>query len=292
MDAQKNLTDSFQGLRAHLHAAATRLLGSPGEADDAVQETWIRLQRSNVSDVVNLRGWLTTVLARVCLDLLRARRARAEEGLDATAEAPATEDDPEQRALAADATAAAMLVVLETLAPAERVAFMMHNVLALPFEEIAQRVGRTPAATRQLASRARRRVEASGAAATEVATARAEVGVVAAFLAALRGGDVEALLAVLDPEFVVVADAATTKTGAPREVRGAAGWAKGAVSAAALARFSHVATVDGAPGLVTVMGGKLARALVFTLAGGRVARIEVVGDPERLAALDLAPAPD
>lgn len=197
-------------------------------------------------------------------------------------------DDPERRALATDATVTAMLLVLETLAPAERVAFMMHDVFALPFDDIAQRVGRTPAATRQLASRARRRMETSGPHGDDaVNTSRADQRVVADFLSALRSGDVEALVAVLDPELVVTADPATTRSGAPSEVRGARTWAKGAVTAAALARFSHVARVDGAPGLVTVMGGRLARVLAFTVMGEKVARIEVIGDPARIGEMDL-----
>src|SRR5437870_5514180 len=224
MDSRDWLAERFEESRAHLRAVAYRMLGSGSEADDAVQEAWLRVSRSDPSDVENLGGWLTTIVARLCLDMLRSRTARREEPLDADVLGPVVgrEDstDPEREALLADAVGPALLVVLETLAPSERVAFVLHDMFDLPFDEIAPIVGRTPAAARQLASRARRRVQ--GAAAVPDADLTRQRAVVDAFLAASRGGDFDALLAVLDPDVVLRADGTAVQAGASKEVRGAA----------------------------------------------------------------------
>jgi RNA polymerase sigma-70 factor (ECF subfamily) len=262
------------------------MLGSAGEADDAVQEAWLRLNRSNPDEVANLGGWLTTVVSRVCLDMLRSRRSRREEALDAEVVEPIadTKSDPEQEALLADSVGVALLVVLETLSPAERVAFVLHDVFDLPFDEIAPIVDRTPEAARQLASRARRRVR--GGEIRSNSDLQSQRIVVDAFLAALRAGDFEGLLAVLDPDVVVRMDAAP---GAPREFRGAENWARGATAAfSQFARFVHPALVDGAVGLVFAPGGKLSRALSFTLTNGKIAQVEIITDRDRLHQLDLS----
>src|SRR5437763_6093184 len=225
MDTQDWLTDRFEAHRAHLKAVAYRMLGSASEADDAVQEAWIRLSRAGADDVANLGGWLTTVVSRVCLDMLRSRSARREEPIDTPVPemgpGQAAPVDPEQEALLADSVGSALLVVLETLAPAERLAFVLHDLFAVPFDEIAAIVGRSPAAARQLASRARRRVQ--GATADPIADRARQRAVVDAFLAASRGGDFTALLALLDPDVVLRADEAAVRTGnIAAEVRGAA----------------------------------------------------------------------
>jgi RNA polymerase sigma-70 factor (ECF subfamily) len=282
------LTQPFEENRNHLRGVAYRMLGSLTEADDAVQEAWIKLSRSDTSGVENLKGWLTTVVARVCLDMLRARKARREESLDASALEPAaartSQPDPEQEAVLADSVGLALLVVLETLSPAERLAFVMHDMFALPFEEIAPIVGRSPDAARQLASRARRRVR--GAAATHDADINQQREVVDAFLAALRGGDFEGLLAVLDPDVVVHAD--IPAPGTQGDVRGARAWAASAIVAARGARFARPALVNGAVGVIVAPQGRLFRVLQITVRGGKIAEIDVVGDPARLGALDLA----
>ena len=224
MDEHDWLAERFEANRTHLRAVAYRMLGSLSEADDAVQEAWLRLSRSDTSGVENLGGWLTTVVARVCLDMLRSRKSRREEPLGAHVPEPivSREDgiDPEHEALLADSVGLALLVVLETLAPAERLAFVLHDMFAVPFDEIAPIVGRSPAAARQLASRARRRVQGAATAPDADLTRQREV--VDAFLAASRGGDFDALLAVLDPDVVLRADRAAVQAGASREVRGAA----------------------------------------------------------------------
>jgi RNA polymerase sigma-70 factor (ECF subfamily) len=262
------------------------MLGSASEADDAVQEAWLRLNSSNTSEVANLGGWLTTVVSRVCLDMLRSRRSRREEALDAEVVEPIadTQSDPEQEALLADSVGVALLVVLEMLSPAERVAFVLHDVFDLPFDEIAPIVDRTPDAARQLASRARRRVR--GGEITSNSDFQNQRVVVDAFLAALRAGDFEGLLAVLDPDVVVRMDAAP---GAPREFRGAANWARGATAAfSPFARFVHPAVVNGSVGLVFAPGGKLSRVLSFTLANGKITQVEIITDRDRLQQLDLS----
>jgi RNA polymerase sigma-70 factor, ECF subfamily len=285
MDERDWLAERFEASRGHLRTVAYRMLGSPSEADDAVQEAWLRLSRSGADGVQNLDGWLTTVVARVCLDMLRSRKARREEPLLDDASGPVASGeaagDPEQQALLADSVGLALLVVLERLAPAERVAFVLHDMFNLPFDEIAPIVGRSPVAARQLASRARRRVQ--GATVPEADLARRRT-VVDAFLAASRGGDFEALLAVLDPDVVLRADEAAARSGAPREVRGAAGVA-GTFSGRA--RAAQPALVDGAPGLAWAPGGMPRVVFGFTIAEGRVVAIEMIADPERIGQLDL-----
>jgi RNA polymerase sigma factor (sigma-70 family) len=280
------LADGFEAKRTHLTAVAYRMLGSRDEADDAVQETWLRLSRSGASGVDNLGGWLTTVVARVCLDMLRSRKSRREEPWGDLVSEPITsrEDgtDPEHEALVADSVGLAMLVVLETLAPAERVAFVLHDMFAVPFDEIAPIVARSPAAARQLASRARRRVQGAAPAADADLTRQREI--VDAFLAASRGGDFEALLAVLDPDVVVRADRVAVQEGASEEVRGAAAVAG---TFAGRARRAQPALVGGAVGLVWAPGGRPRVAFDFTIADGKIAAIELVADPERLRRLDV-----
>ncbi len=276
----------FETHRAHLRAAAYRMLGSPSEADDAVQEAWLRLSRTDPSDVQNLGGWLTTVVARVCLDMLRSRKARSEEWLGPHVPEPAVSGEdrthPEQETLLADSVGLAMLVVLETLAPPERVAFVLHDMFDLPFEEIAPIVRRTPAAARQLASRARRRVQ--GATPTATADLDSRRAVVNAFLAASRDGDFDALLALLDPDVVLRSDGAAVRTGAAPEVRGAAAVAE---TFKGRARAAQPALVNGVPGLVWAPGGKPRVVFGFTIAGGKIVAIELVADRERLAQLDV-----
>jgi RNA polymerase sigma-70 factor (ECF subfamily) len=288
MDQQSWLAERFEANRPHLRSVAYRMLGSLSEADDAVQEAWLRLSRADAGRVENLGGWLTTVVARVCLDMLRSRRSRREEPLDAHAVEPAATPadgiDPEQEALLADSVGLALLVVLQTLAPAERVAFVLHDMFDLPFEEVAPIVGRSPAAARQLASRARRRVR--GAATVPAAGLSRQREVVEAFLAAARGGDFEALLTLLDPEVVLRMDGAALPSGRSTEIRGAAAVARGAVRGGA--RAAQPALVNGAVGVVVAPGGWLRMVLRFTIARGKIVAIDGVADPERLRELDLA----
>jgi RNA polymerase sigma factor (sigma-70 family) len=290
MDQRDSLAEPFEENRSHLRAVAYRMLGSLSEADDAVQEAWLRLSRSDTSGVENLKAWLTTVVARVCLDMLRSRKARPEEPLEAQVpELPASRDDridPEQEAALADSVGLALLVVLDRLNPAERLAFVLHDMFGLPFDEIAPIVGRSPAAARQLASRARRRVQ--GADAVPGADLTGQRQMVGAFLAALRAGDFDGLVAVLDPDLVVRADQAAAGPGAPREVRGARTWAKQALNFARGARFARVALVNGAVGLVLAPRGRLFRVVTFKFAQGKIVQMDVVADPTRLQQLDLA----
>jgi RNA polymerase sigma factor (sigma-70 family) len=277
--------DAFEAHRPHLHAVATRILGSRAEADDALQEAWIRIDRADTSEVENIGGWLTTVVSRVCLSMLDARKRRREDALDAgrlpdpiVTRPDDTAPDPEGEALAADAVGAALLVVLETLQPAERLAFVLHDVFAVPFEDIAQIVDRSPAAARQLASRARRQVQGAD---RDAPTADREV--VDAFLAAGRDGDFERLLALLDPDVVLRAD---DGRGALRIVRGAQAVATGARSGA-VGRVAHPATVDGAAGFVATQDGVPVAVLAFTVVDGRITAIDALDGPERLAGLGL-----
>ncbi|MEU8027187.1 sigma-70 family RNA polymerase sigma factor [Streptomyces sp. NPDC049099] len=270
------LAERFEAYRGHLRAVAYRMLGSAAEAEDAVQETWFRLSRSDTGEVSNLGGWLTTVVGRVCLDMLRSRRSRGEESLDTWRPGACTEPDPAQDAVLADSVGAALLVVLDTLAPAERLAFVLHDLFGVPFEEVAGILGRTPAAARQLASRARRRVR--GAQAPEADLAR-QREVVDAFLAAARDGDFDGLLAVLDPDVLARSDAATTI--------GAAGVASGAKSFAHLARVARPALVDGVTGLAVYIDGRLERALTFAFVADRIASVDIVTNPDRLAELTI-----
>jgi RNA polymerase sigma factor (sigma-70 family) len=285
-----DLAAPFEQHRSHLRGVAYRMLGSLTEADDAVQETWLRLHRSDTSDVQNLRGWLTTVVARVCLDMLRARKARREDALDIDATeavAPVTRGgNPEDEALLADSVGLALLVVLDTLAPAERLAFVLHDLFGVSFEEIAPIVHRSEAATRQLASRARRRVR--GRSDVDAGDLAGQRQTIEAFLTALRAGDVQGLLAVLDPDLHVHADAASRAPGSTGEVHGAETWARGAVNYARAIRFAQPALLDGVVGLILAPGGRLTRALTFTFSGGKIASIDVIGDPERLKGMEVA----
>ena len=285
MNEPEYLAERFEEHRTHLRAVAYRILGSVSEVDDAVQEAWLRLSRADSAKIDNLGGWLTTVVARVCLDMLRSRQSRREEPFTPDAPEPVATgtrgSSPEREALLADSVGLALLVVLDRLTPAERLAFVLHDMFAVPFEEIAPIVGRSAEATRQLASRARRRVRGGGSPDPDVIRQRE---VVEAFLAALRAGDFEGLLAVLDPDLVVRAD----MPGAPAEVRGAAMWARGAVAYGHMARGVQPALVNGAIGLVMAPRGRLSRALTFTITNGRITEIEVIGNPARLGELDVS----
>ena len=287
MNEPDYLAERFERHRTHLRAVAYRMLGSASEVDDAVQEAWLRLSRAETTGIDNLGGWLTTVVARVCLDMLRSRQSRREEPFTPDAPEPVATgtsgSSPEQEALLADSVGLALLVVLDRLTPAERLAFVLHDMFAVPFEEIAPIVGRSEEATRQLASRARRRVR--GGAEAPAADLVRQREVVDAFLTALRAGDFEGLLAVLDPDLVVRADLAA---GAPTEIRGAAVWAKGAVAYGHMARLTQPALVDGAIGVVVAPQGRLSRALTFKIANGKITEIEVIGDPARLGELDVS----
>jgi RNA polymerase sigma factor (sigma-70 family) len=284
-----SLADEFETQRPRLRAVAYRMLGSVVEADDAVQEAWLRLSRSDAGSIDNLGGWLTTVTARVCLDMLRARRARREELAGAQIPEPlvsATDGpDPEQEALLADQVGLALLVVLETLTPAERLAFVLHDVFAVPFEEIAPIVERTPTATRQLASRARRRVHGSPTE-PDVDLGR-QREVVDAFLAASRAGEFSRLLAILDPDVVVRADYGP-RPGARTEVHGAQAAAEQAMVFRRFAPGARRALVNGAAGLVVFTADRPYAVLGFTVRGDRIAAIDILADPVRLARLDLA----
>jgi RNA polymerase sigma factor (sigma-70 family) len=289
-DEAEWLAERFEAHRSHLRRVAYRMLGSLSEADDAVQEAWLRLNRADTSGVENLGGWLTTVVARMCLDMLRSRKSRREEPLGTHASQPmmSREDgiDPEHEVLLADSVGLALLVVLETLTPAERVAFVLHDMFDLPFDEIAPIVGRSPIAARQLASRARRRVQ--GAPTVPEADLTRQRDVVDAFLAASRGGDFNALLAVLDPDVMLRADRGAVPSGVSREVHGAPAVAKGALAFSGRARFAQVALVNGAVGIVVAPRGRLLLVLGFTITRGRIVEVDVVADPERLRQLDLA----
>ena len=277
--------EQFEEHRPHLEAVAYRMLGSVGEAEDAVQEAWLRLNRADRDAIENLGGWLTTVVSRVSIDMLRARRARREDHTPEPIVEVDEERGPEQEALLADSVGLALMVVLETLSPAERLAFVLHDMFAMPFDEIAALVDRSPDAARQLASRARRRVQ--GADTVSGADVARQREVVDAFLAALRGGDFDGLIAVLDPDVLVRTDA-TVARGGTQEVRGARNWAKGAVAFGRGARYAQPALVNGTVGLVVAPRGRLFRVLSFTFAGGKIAQVEVIGDPVRLQALELA----
>ena len=287
MDEHKWLAEQFEAERPHLRVVAYRMLGSLSEADDAVQESWLHLSRSDMSGVENLGGWLTTVVARVCLDMLRSRNSRREEPLGVHVPEPivSREDgiDPEHEALLADSIGLALLVVLDTLNPAERLAFVLHDLFAVPFDEIAPIVGRSPTAARQLASRARRRVQGASTVKDVDLTRQREV--VDAFLAASRGGDFDALLAVLDPDVVLRSDRAAVHAGASREVRGAPDVAK---QFSGRARFAQLALVNGAVGAVWASRGRPRVVFSFTITGGKIVAIDILADPEHLHQLDLA----
>jgi RNA polymerase sigma-70 factor (ECF subfamily) len=284
VDEHDRLTQRFEEHRAHLRAVAFRMLGSGSEADDAVQDSWLRLNRSDTNGIVNLGGWLTTVVARVSLDMLRSRAARREDSSgEQVADRPAdARDDPEEQTLLADAVGPALLVVLDTLSPAERLAFVLHDMFAVPFDEIASVLGRSPAAAKQLAHRARSRVDGS-APVPDTDLARQRV-VVDAFLAASRGGHFDALLALLDPDIVLRADAAGIGMGSPAEVRGAASVA-GVFSGRAMG--AEVAVLDGLIGLAWSPGGRPKVVWDFTIADHKVVRIDMVAATDSLGELDL-----
>jgi RNA polymerase sigma factor (sigma-70 family) len=290
MEEQEWLAERFEAHRTHLQEVAYRMLGSLSEAEDAVQETWLRLERSDASDIENLGGWLTTVVARVCLDVLRSRKSHPEESLDAHgSERFGSRDkaiNPEQEALLADSVGLALLVVLERLSPAERLAFVLHDMFAVPFDEIAPIVGRSSVAARQLASRARRRVQ--GAATVPDTDPTRQQKVVEAFLAAARRGDFEALLAVLDSDAVVRADRAAAPSGIATEIHGASNVAEQALFFARHARFAQLALVNGAVGVVVAPLGQLRLVMAFKVVGGKIVEIEVIADPARLRQIDLA----
>ena len=281
------LAERFEENRPHLTAVAERMLGSPSEADDAVQEAWLRFSRADTSGVDNVSGWLTTVVARVCLDMLRSRKSRAEKPMDENVPEPIVgpEDgsDPEYEALLADLLGPALLVVLDTLAPAERVAFVLHDIFAVPFEEIAPIVDRSPIAARHLASRARRRVR--GAATSSDADLDDRRKIVEAFLAAARGGDFAGLLAVLDPDVVFRADAIAARAGAPSEVRGATVVAK---LYSGRAHGARPALVNGAVGMIVLnQRRRLFLAFVIGFRHGKIVEINVIADPERRRQFDV-----
>jgi RNA polymerase sigma factor (sigma-70 family) len=290
MDDRHWLAEQFESNRAHLRGVAYRMLGSLSEAEDAVQEAWLRLNRSDTSEVENLGGWLTTVVARVSLDMLRSRKARNEEAMGVQLpDAIVGSDgalDPENEALLADSVGLALLVVLEKLDPAERLAFVLHDLFAMPFDEIGSIVGRTSTAARQLASRARRRVQ--GTATVRPAALAQQRRAVDAFLSALRSRDFNALVAVLDPNAVIHVDAAASPTGAVTEVQGAENWAKQAIAFARGARHIQAALVNGAPGVILAPRGRLRRVLQFTFVDGKIARIDIIADPAQLSALEVA----
>jgi RNA polymerase sigma factor (sigma-70 family) len=290
MDENEWLAERFEEHRTHLRAVSYRMLGSLSEADDAVQEAWLRLSRSDTSGVENLGGWLTTVVARVCLNMLRSRKSRREEPIGVHMPDPVVsrEDgaDPEYEALLADSVGLALLVVLETLSPAERLAFVLHDMFAVPFDEIAPMVGRSPTAARQLASRARRRVR--GAAPAPDADIARQREVVDAFFAAARGGDFDALVAVLDPDVVLRSDGGAERPGATAVVHGARAVAERALMFARLSPFVRPALVNGVAGVVVAPRGEPFSVMAFTVAGGKIVAIDGLADPTRLRELDLA----
>jgi RNA polymerase sigma-70 factor, ECF subfamily len=289
MDEAEWLAGRFEEHRGHLRAVAYRMLGSLSEADDAVQESWLRFSRADTGDVDNLGAWLTTVVARVSLNMLRARRARPEEPAgphmpDPIVDRP-DQTDPEHEALLADSVGVALLVVLDMLSPAERLAFVLHDIFAVPFDDIAPIVERSPEAARQLASRARRRVQGERTLPdTDLARQRE---VVDAFQAAARSGDFEALLSVLDPDVVVRADQGAVNAGALRIVRGAEAVARQAMGYASLEMLARPALVNGVAGAVAMRDGEVLSVGAFTVRGGKVVALDILADPERLRALDL-----
>jgi RNA polymerase sigma factor (sigma-70 family) len=280
------LAAEFQEHRAHLRAVSYRMLGSLAEADDAVQETWLRLTSVDPGDVRNLRAWLTTVVSRVCLDMLRARTARRENPLDVHVPDPiVTQDDPEEHALLADSVGLALLVVLDTLSPAERLAFVLHDVFAVPFEQIGSTLDRSPAAAKQLASRARHRLRGAGPPAADPARQRA---VAEAFLAASRGDDFDGLLAVLDPAVVLRADAGHGPMGPSQLITGAREVATQAHRFAGLARLAHPVLVNGTPGFLVAADGQPLAVIGIAVRDDKITEIDILADPERLSQLDLA----
>ncbi|MER5761560.1 sigma-70 family RNA polymerase sigma factor [Streptomyces sp. NPDC002082] len=300
-DAQRLLALRFEEHRSHLRAVAYRMLGSIGEAEDAVQEAWLRLSRTDVADVENLGGWLTTVVARLCLNGLRARATRREDSLDdrldGVGPVPRMPDpvlareggvvDPEQEVLLADSVGLALLVVLESLAPAERLAFVLHDMFSVPFDEIALMIDKTPAATRQLASRARRRVQGQAPAPDPDLARQREA--VSAFFAATRDGDFEALLSLLHPDVVLRSDGGVARAGQSVVLTGARIVGSQAALYSALAPFVRPVLVNGAAGVLCVVEGRLMSVMAFTVTGGLITAIDVLTDPDRLDLVDLCP---
>jgi RNA polymerase sigma factor (sigma-70 family) len=291
MDENEWLADRFEEHRAHLRAVAYRMLGSLTEADDAVQDAWLRLSRAGASEVENLGGWLTTIVARVCLNMLRSRNVRREESLAAHIPDPVVSTDgelqPEEEALLADSVGLALLVVLDTLSPAERLAFVLHDMFELPFEEIAPMVGRSPVAARQLASRARRRVKGAEIPAPDPDLAR-QRDVVDAFFRAARGGDFDALVALLDPDVVLRSDFGARRPAAAKVIHGAAAVAGQALMGALPAAHLHPALVNGAAGVVVTVAGRPFAVMGFTVAEGKIVEIDAIADPERVRRIAAA----
>jgi RNA polymerase sigma-70 factor (ECF subfamily) len=291
MDEKEWLADRFEEHRAHLRAVAYRMLGSLAEADDAVQDTWLRVSRAGASEVENLGGWLTTIVARICLNMLRSRNTRREESLGVHLPDPVISPDgelqPEEEALLADSVGLALLVVLDTLSPAERLAFVLHDLFDLPFEEIAPMVGRTPAAARQLASRARRRVKGSEVPAPDPDLAR-QRDVVDAFFTAARGGDFDALVALLDPNVVLRSDWGARRPAVSGVIHGAAAVARQALMFANPTAQLHPARVNGAAGVVVTVAGRPFAVMGFTVAEGKIVEIDAIADPERVRRIAAA----
>jgi RNA polymerase sigma-70 factor (ECF subfamily) len=274
--------DEFEVYRVHLRAVAYRMLGSPSEADDAVQEAWLRLARADTDDIRDTRAWLTTVVARVCLDMLRSRKARQEVSLDTPLPAPSP--DPEQEAMLADSVGAALLVVLDALSPAERLAFVLHDMFAVPFHQIGPIVGRSTQATKMLASRARHRVRSAAIPSPDRHRDRA---VVDAFLAASRNGDFAALLDLLDPDVTVRADASAAPAGRPDRLHGAHPVARQALAFSHRAEHARSGLVNGLPAILVTPHGRLATVMTFIITNGRIVAIEVIADPQRLGHLTI-----
>jgi RNA polymerase sigma factor (sigma-70 family) len=291
MDERDWLADRFEEHRPHLRAVAYRMLGSLAEADDAVQDAWLRLSRAGTGQVENLGGWLTTIVARICLNMLRARRTRGEESLDAHLPDPVISPEgplqPEEEALLADSVGLALLVVLDSLSPAERLAFVLHDMFELPFEEIAPMVGRSPAAARQLASRARRRVKGAELPAPDPDLAR-QREVVDAFFRAARGGDFDALVNLLDPDVVLRSDFGAQRPAAPKVTRGAAAVARQALIGALPTAHLHPALVNGAAGVVITVRGRPFAVLGFTVTDGKIVEIDAIADPDRVRRIAAA----
>jgi RNA polymerase sigma factor (sigma-70 family) len=281
------LAERFEEKRGDLRAVAYRMLGSLGDADDAVQEAWLRLSRSDARSIENLGAWLTTVVARVCLDMLRSRTRRGGESLDEPVAEPITNGvDPEEETLLAESVGLALLVVLDSLGPAERLAFVLHDLFAVSFDEIASIVERSPDAARQLASRARRRVRGTAAVPKPELALQREVA--QAFLTALRGGDLEGLIAVLDPHVVVRLDGAAAGPGVPREIRGAENWAKRTVAFSGMFTLVQPALVDGEVGLIWAPRGRLLRVVRFAIADRKIVQVAVIAALARLRGMDVA----
>ncbi|HEY8286274.1 MAG TPA: sigma-70 family RNA polymerase sigma factor [Chloroflexota bacterium] len=291
MDENEWLAERFEEHRARLRAVAYRMLGSLTEADDAVQDAWLHMSRSGADEVENLRGWLTTIVARVCLNMLRARRVRREESLELHLPDPIVSREgaiePEKEALLADSVGLALLIVLDMLAPAERLAFVLHDLFEVPFEEIAPMIDRTPVAARQLASRARRRVKGAERQSPDPDLAR-QRAVVDAFFSAARGGDFDALVAVLDPDVVLREDFGPRRPAASRAIHGAAAVARQARIGANPAAQLHPALVNGAAGVVVTVGGRPFAVLGFTVAAGKIVAIDAFGDPQRIREIAAA----